>query len=71
MIPRSPVYRAQCRSWYRALELCRISPMGGDGVATSGAHVLATFRAFPQYRTPQAQALRLAVANLLRAERAA
>ncbi len=65
-----PVYKAQCVTWKRALELLQIAaPTGERGLATRGDSILATFRAFPQYREPHAKALRDVVALSIRMER--
>ncbi len=65
-----PVYKAQCRSFklaQQALGMPELAP--AQGLATSGNHVLATFRAYPQYRSPEAIALRLQVADMIRQSR--
>lgn len=59
----TPVYRAQVQTFTRARELCGIRLTAEQGLATPGDHPLATFRAFPQYRTQSARALRHAVAQ--------
>ena len=67
-----PVYKIQSHTFklaQQALGMPQLKP--SQGVATRGDHVLATFRAFPQYRTPEAKALRQRVAAMVRLERAA
>ena len=59
----TPVYNAQCRTWARALELCGIQLSPEQGLATRPGHILETFRAYKQHRSPQAIAMRKRVAE--------
>lgn len=61
------VYRAQCKTWERAMKLCGIA--GSGPLATCGNHPLATFRAKPQYRDAYAKTLRGMVALSIRMDR--
>jgi hypothetical protein len=63
---RSAVYRAQCKAWARALELCGIEREPGQGIVTRGDHVLSTFHALPGHRSLEAKVLRKIVALSLR-----
>jgi len=65
------VYCVQCRTWSMALQAVGVCLAPGQGLATpaGSASPLVTFRARPAYRTPQARALRLRVAAMVRAAR--
>lgn len=66
----NPVWRAQCSTWAVAVGLCGINSLREDqGLATSGNHPLSLFRAKRQFRDKRANALRRAVAKIMRQRR--
>lgn len=69
MNARQIVYKVQCVTWSRALELCKIKVEPGRGLATPGNHALATFRALPKYRDDFAKVLRGMVALSIKMDR--
>lgn len=62
-----PVYKVQCYTFRRAKKLCGIDP--NSNLATKGASVFNTFRAYPQYRDEYAKVLRSMVALSIRMDR--
>lgn len=69
---KRPVYKAQCVTYARARQLCKMPALeSGQGEARGPGHLLDTFHALPGYRDPFAQALRDMVALSVRMDRAA
>lgn len=59
---RRPVYLVHCETTEYAKQLCGLDPRVNLALSKDSPHALATFRARPEYRTPQALALRKRVA---------
>lgn len=64
-----PVYKAQCKTFARALKLLGIKLADGQGLATSMNHPIALFRAKREYRDDFANTLRDMVALSIRMDR--
>ena len=65
-----PVYKAQCATFKRCLELLKMpAPEDGRGLATKGNHLINDFRVLPKYRTPEAKILRDMVALSIKMDR--
>ncbi len=67
-----PVYKVQCRTFKKALELLNMKVpefSAGQGLATRGHHLINEFRVLPAYRTPEGRLLRDMVALAVKMDR--